>query len=107
VQHRLNIHNDIQPLAQMQEKDIQAQSKHRKHIYTKTWHGYTTTHEWSTFHQKLVRISIHFKKGYLTTHVSQIFQEHSLATLFLHTYDQYLTNSQTDSKKTYERSSSS
>jgi hypothetical protein len=32
MQHRLNIHNDIQPLAQMQEKDIQAQSKHRKHI---------------------------------------------------------------------------
>jgi hypothetical protein len=32
MQHGLNIHNDIQPLAQMQEKDIQAQSKHRKHI---------------------------------------------------------------------------
>jgi hypothetical protein len=32
MQHKLNIHNDIRPLAQMQEKDIQAQSKRRKHI---------------------------------------------------------------------------
>jgi hypothetical protein len=32
MQYRLNIHNDIRPLAQMQEKDVQAQSKHRKHI---------------------------------------------------------------------------
>jgi hypothetical protein len=32
MQHRLNIYNDIRPLAQMQERDIQAQSKHEKHI---------------------------------------------------------------------------
>jgi hypothetical protein len=32
MQHRLNIDNDIRPLAQKQVKDIQAQSKHRKHI---------------------------------------------------------------------------
>jgi hypothetical protein len=32
MQHRLNIHNDIRPLAQMQEQGIQAQSKHEKHI---------------------------------------------------------------------------
>jgi hypothetical protein len=32
MQHRLIIHNDIRPLAQKQEKDIQAQSKHRKNI---------------------------------------------------------------------------
>jgi hypothetical protein len=32
MQRRLNIHNDIRPLAQKQDKDIQAQSKHRKHI---------------------------------------------------------------------------
>jgi hypothetical protein len=32
MQHRLNIHNDSRPLAQMQEQGIQAQSKHEKHI---------------------------------------------------------------------------
>jgi hypothetical protein len=32
MQHMLNIQNDIRPLAQVQEKDIQAQSKHEKHI---------------------------------------------------------------------------
>jgi hypothetical protein len=32
MQHRLNIHNDIRPLAQKQEKDIQTQSKYWKHI---------------------------------------------------------------------------
>jgi hypothetical protein len=96
-----------QPLAQMQERNIQAQSKHEKNISTKTWHGYTSTREWSTFCQKLVKISIYFKRGYLTTHISQIFQEHSLTSAFLHTYDQYLTNSQRDSNKAYDRSSSS
>jgi hypothetical protein len=32
MQHKLNIQNDIRPLAQMQEQGIQAQSKHEKHI---------------------------------------------------------------------------
>jgi hypothetical protein len=32
MQHRLNIHNDIRPLAPMQEQGIQAQFKHEKHI---------------------------------------------------------------------------
>jgi hypothetical protein len=32
MQHRVNIHHDIRPLAQMKEQGIQAQSKHEKHI---------------------------------------------------------------------------
>jgi hypothetical protein len=76
MQHRLNIHNDIGLWPTCKKETSRHNLSMKAHLdQNVTWiHYYTWVEHISS---NLVKISVWFEKGYLTTYISQIFQEHS------------------------------